>query len=257
MERVLPSSEVKERISDLAVGLAADCDAPEADVERLMSENLKGANALPFAAFVTHDGKWVGGFSGFKDAAEFLKVLDAAEQSPLIQASEATRKKLAGLADKATKAAGAGDWKTVATACREAAKTSGRCPERKALVALRRKAGEWASGRLDESVAAARAGDIAKAQAAIADVRKQLAGDPEAGDADKGTKALRRLAAIPAGEAGARNREKAAVEYRESRWAAIFEPAPAEDPAKPEDQAKPDDAAKPEPDDGGIEEGDG
>jgi len=249
VERVLPGSEVKDRIQDLAVGLAADCDAPEADVERLMRENLKGANMLPFAAFVTHDGKWVGGFSGFRDAAEFLKVLDAAEQSPLIQASEATRKKLGGLADKATKAAEAGDWKTVATACREAAKSSGRCPERKALVALRKKAGAWASGRLDEAVAAARAGDVAKAQAAIADVRKQLAGDPEADDADTGTKALRRLAAIPAGEAGARNREKAAVEYRESRWAAIFEPAP--------DAAKPDDPAKPEPDDGGIEEGGG
>jgi hypothetical protein len=246
VERVLPSPEVKERLGDLAVGLAADCDAPESDVEKLMNDNLKGATMLPFAAFVTHDGKWVGGFSGNKDATAFLKVLDAAEQSPLIQATEATRKKLAGLADKATKAAEAGDWKVVATASREAAKTTGRCAERKTLAALRKNASAWASGRLDEAVASARSGDVAKAQLAIADVRKQLAGEPEAADADMGTKALKRLAAIPAGDAGARNREKAAEEHRETRWAAIFEPAPAAEPKK-----------EPEPDEGGIEEGGG
>jgi hypothetical protein len=221
VERVLPSSEVKDRISDLAVGLAADCDAPQADVERLMSENLKGANVLPFAAFVTHDGKWVGGFSGFKDAAEFLKVLDAAEQSPLIQATEATRKKLKGLADKATKGAEAGDWKAVVAACRDAAKTTGRCPERKALAALRRKAQEWAFARLDEAVKAAQSGDYGKAQEAIADVKKHCAGEPEGADADIGVKAVRKRSLVQAGEGGAL--EKAGREFKATRWAVLFE----------------------------------
>lgn len=235
---------MKERLSDLAVGLASDCDAPESDVEALMRENLKGASTLPFVAFVTHDGKWVGGFSGFKDAAAFVGVLESAEESPLLQATKAVQAKLATLATKATKASEAGDWKTVVASCREAAKTTGRCPERKTLAGLRKSAGAWAAGRFDEAVAAARAGDAAKAQAAIADVRKHFAGEPEADDADTGTKALRRLSLIPAGDAGAPNRAKAAKEYEGTRWAAIFSEARAEAPAEPK------------PDESGVEEGD-
>lgn len=232
MERVLPSPEVKELIADLAVGLASDCDAPESEVSKIMQANLKGAGMLPFAAFITPDGKWVEGFSGFRDTEQFVKVLDAAEKSPLIQASEATRKKLAALSEKAGKAAEGGDWKSVAGAWHEAQKTTGRCAERKALAALRKKAGEWANGRLDEAVKAAQKGDVATAQAAIADVKKQLAGDPEAADADTGVKAMRKLSLLPAGDEKAR--QKAALEFTDTRWAAAFEggPAPNEEPAK-------------------------
>lgn len=235
MERVLPDPEVKERIADLAVGLASNCDAPEGDVEKLMREHLKGASTLPFVAFVTHDGRWVGGFSGYRDVAAFRKALDDAEGSPLIQASEAVRKKLAGLGQKAAKAAEAGDWKGVVAAAREAGKTTGRCSERKALAALRAKAKAWASARLDEAAKAARGGDSAAAQAAIAEVRLQYAGEPEAAEADAGAKAVRKLSLLPAGEAGARAREKAAEEFRGTRWEAIFLPpeVPAEAPADP------------------------
>ena len=48
MQRVLPDPSVKDRIAKLCVGLAADCDAPEDSVERLMSANLAGAQTLPF-----------------------------------------------------------------------------------------------------------------------------------------------------------------------------------------------------------------
>ncbi|MFI5402884.1 MAG: hypothetical protein ACHQ1G_08110 [Planctomycetota bacterium] len=241
---------MKERIADLAVGLAADCDAPESVVESMMRTNLKGANALPFAAFVTHDGKWVGGFSGFKDAAEFAKVLAAAEESPLIRATDAVMKKLAALVDRAGKAAEKGDWKTVVAAGRDGAKTTGRCPERKALAAILKQAREWAKGRLDGAASAAQAGDMAAANEAIAEVRKQFAGEPEAADADLGTKAVRRLALIPAGDAGARNREKAAQEFQDTRWAAIFTPKPA---AAAEPAPKPE--APSEGDDEGLQEG--
>jgi len=249
VERVLPSTEVKERIRDLAVGLASDCDSPEGDVETMMRENLKGAGTLPFVAFVTHDGKWVGGFSGFRDVAEFVRVLDAAEGSPLIQATDAVRKKLAVLADKAGKAAEKSDWKAVVLAAREAAKTTGRCHERKALAAHVKAAREWAAGRLDGAVKAAQAGDLVAANEATADVKKQFAGEPEALDADTGTKALRKLSLIPAGDAGARSREKAAQEFADTRWAAVFVPGTDAEPAgKPE---------APSGDEGGIEEGTG
>lgn len=233
MERVLPSPEVKDRLKDLAVGLAADCDAPEHDVERIMHDNLKGASTLPFVGFVTYDGKWVGGYSGFRDSPEFLKALEEAEQSPLIQATDAVRKKLAALVERAEKAAEKGDWKGVMAAARDAAKLKGRCPERSTLAATTKKARDWATARFDEAVKAARAGDITTAQQTVGDVRKQFAGEPEAEEADLGTKALRRLSLIPAGDAGARSREKATEEYKDTRWSTIFTPseeAPAGDP---------------------------
>lgn len=251
MERVLPSPEVKDLLADLAVGLASDCDAPEGDVESLMRENLKGAGTLPFAAFVTHDGKWVGGFSGFKDTADFVRVVEAAESSPAIQASDATRKKLAALADKASKAAEAADWKNVVLAARDAGKTTGRCAERKTLAGLRKKAHEWASARLDEAVKAAQSGDLPKAQEAIADVKKQFAGEPEGTDADLGVKAVRKLSQLPPGDAGARGR--AAKEFMDTRWGAAFEKPAEESPTREPEKAP---GEKPSGDDG-IEEGGG
>lgn len=71
MQRVLPDPKIKQRLADLAVGLASNCDAPEQSVEQLMRANLPNARTLPFVAFVSHDGKWVRGFSGFRDAAKF------------------------------------------------------------------------------------------------------------------------------------------------------------------------------------------
>jgi hypothetical protein len=226
---------VKELLADLAVGLASDCDAPEGDISSMMRDNLKGASTLPFVGFVTHDGKWVGGFSGYKDTAEFAKALEAAEQSPLIRASDATRKKLAALVEKATKAAEAADWKGVVAAAREGGKTTGRCAERKALAGLMKQARAWASGRLDEAVKAAQTGDYAKAQEAIADVKKHLAGEPEAADAELGAKAVRKLSQVPAGDVAARNR--AAKEFMDTRWDAAFEAKPAESAPEPEKPA--------------------
>src|SRR5262245_35254171 len=98
-----------------------------------MRANLKGAGTLPFAGFISHDGKWVDGFSGFKDTAEFVKVLDAVDKSPILNATDAVKKKLAVLAASAEKAAAKSDWKTVMKAWQDASKTTGRCPERKAL----------------------------------------------------------------------------------------------------------------------------
>jgi hypothetical protein len=220
---------VKARIGALAVGLAADCDSPERDVESLMSTNLPGAGTLPFAGFVTPDLKWVGGFSGYKDESGFLGVLEAAEKSPLLDATEAVKKKLATLADKATKAAEKGDWKTVMASGTEAAATTGRCPDRGRLEDLVKKARAWAEERLAGVVADVRkGGDLPAARKALEDVRKAFAGEAEAEDAAKGLKALQRIGNIRAVEADPKGldpesiRKKAAKEYEGSRWAAAF-----------------------------------
>lgn len=236
MERVLPGAEIKTRISALAVGYAADCDAPEGGVEDVMRENLPGATGLPFVALVTHDGTWIDGFSGFRDGPALLEVLTRAEKSPLLDATDAVRKQLEKLASNAVKAADKGDWKTVLTAGKDAAKSSGRCPERTTVKEAVAKAREWANTQLTSAVVdASSGGDLAPIRKNLAEVRRHFTGEPEAADAEIGAKAITRLHQIREAEANpnpARDlRDKAAVMFKDSRWAAIFTkpPAPAED----------------------------
>lgn len=235
MQRVLPAASIKAKIGALAVGLAADCDDPEAAVDKLMREHLPGASTLPFAGFITHDGKWVGGFSGYKDEAAFQTVLTAAAASPLLDATPAVRKQLEKVSAAATAAAERGDWKAVLKAAQQAAKSNGRCPERDAVKAAEARARAWAAEQLDAAAQEARAGgDLAPVRKRLADVRRQFAGEPEADEADVGAKAVRRLTQIldaekmpnPAHDL----REKAAAMFKNSRWAKIFA-APAADDA--------------------------
>jgi hypothetical protein len=242
VERVLPSAEVKARIGALAVGLAADCDSPESEVEQIMSANLAGAQMLPFAGFVSFDGKWVAGFSGYRDTGEFLKVLDTADKSPLLNATDAVRKKLAALVKIAEPAAKKGDWKTVVKACKDASKMFGRCPEREALAGFEKQALDWANGQFDAVVKDARSGaDLTEARKKLNDVKRHFAGEPEGADADLGLKAIAKLSVLVAAEASgaplpAGARAKAASEYKDSRWAQIFEKGPV--PETPPEEGK-------------------
>jgi len=254
VERVLPDPAVKERMQDLVVGLAANCDAPESEVSKIMHENLKGAGTLPFVGFVTHDGKWVGGFSGYKDTEAFVKVLAAAEETPYLQATKAVRAKLATLSEKAAKAAEQPDWKTVVAVAKDAAKTTGRCPERTAIVATMKKAQAWAAGKMDEAIKAAQAGNVAPANEALAEVRKCFMGEPEGADAETGIKAVKRLSTIleaeAKGTASASSRDRARKEFNETRWMAIFEQSGT--PLGPNE----DGTKEPDDDKGGVEEND-
>ncbi len=214
-------------MAELAIGLAADCDNPEPAVAKIFRAKLPGATGLPFVAFITHDTKWVDGYSGFKNTGDFQKVMEKADKSPYLQASKATRKKLAGIVARAEKAAGRGDWKSVMKAAKDTAKTSGRCPERKQMRALVAKAHGWAEAEIKRALKLARsADDLAQARKVLMDVRKRMARLPEADDAAEGLKALRQLTRIHKIEAAGKGkdglREKAAAKFKESRWAAIF-----------------------------------
>jgi len=252
VERVLPSDEVKAKVAALTVGLASDCDSPEGDVDQLVRKNLSGASTLPFVGLVAYDGTWVAGFSGFKDAAGLLAVLEEAEKSPVLQASAATQKKIAGLATRAEKSAGKGDWKSVLKAGRDVMKMYGRCPERETLAGLVKQARDWAAGRFAEVERICRSGgDLAEARKVLGEVRKHFTGEPERDESDAGLKAIQRLATIVSvesrGSAPEGLREKAVAEHKDSRWARIFEKDEAAEAAAPEDAPGP----------GDIEEGDG
>jgi hypothetical protein len=229
VERVLPSPDVKPRMGALAIGLASDCDHPEEAVARIMQEHLSGGTTLPFAGFLTPDGKWVDGFSGYRDVKAFAEVLTSVEKSPMLQTAPAVRKQLEKGAAAATAAAEHGDWKTVLAEVKKASKSSGRCPERDALRAAEKKARDWSAAELEAAVQEAGSGvDLTKPRKHLTDVKAQFAGEPEFADAETGSKAMNQLQLIR--EAEVRSgpmpmaRDKAAATFKGTRWAAVFVP---------------------------------
>ena len=148
---------------------------------------MPGARTLPFVGFITHDGKWVGGYAGSKQPGAFLDVLNKAADTPYLKASKATRKKLAGIVARAEKAAAKDDWKTVIKSGKDVAKTTGRCPERQQMAKLIGRAHAWGDKELKRAVTLAQsADDVAEPRKVLMAVKKNLSGEPEAADAAVG-----------------------------------------------------------------------
>ena len=228
MERVLPLPTVKDRMSALAVGLAVDWYAADPAIEELCAKNLPDPRNAPMVGFLTADGVWVDGYSGWIEEVDFLKVLERVEKSPLLLAKPAVRKQLEKHAAAAGPAADKGDWQVVLTAAREARKSTGRCPERDTIVAAETKARAWAAGELDGVVQLAKTStDLAALRKKLGVVKQKFTGEPEAADADTGMKALQKLALVREVEAAgnpARDlRERHAAPFKDTRWVALFD----------------------------------
>ena len=223
----MPDARVKDRLAALTVGLAVDWYAAEPAIEELCAKNLPEPRKAPMVGFLTPDGRWVDGYSGWLEEPEFLKVLARAEASPLLLATPAVQKQLAKLAPAATAAAAKGNWKTVLAAAREARKSTGRCAERTAIAEAQQQARAWAETQLAAvAQTAASGGELAPLRKQLAAVEQHFAGEPEAADADTGTKALQRLQVVREVEAlpnPARDlRERSAAPYHGTRWEAVF-----------------------------------
>jgi hypothetical protein len=237
VERVLPNATVKTRMSALAVGLAVDWYTADAAIVELCDKNLPDPKAAPMVAFLSADGAWVDGYSGWIEPVDFLKVVARAEASPLLHAKPEVRKALEKPAASATAAAAKADWKTVLTAAREAKKSMGRCPERTAIANAEKQARNWAAGELDAiAQAAATGGDLAALRKRLTAVKAPFAGEPEAADVDTGLKALQRLAFVREVEAGgnpARDlRPRSAEPFQGTRWTAVFDKPTTPPPGK-------------------------
>ncbi len=79
VERVLPASNVRARIADIAIGLADDADESDPRVDRLLSSGIASPTTLPLCGFVTPELKWSSGWSGYMDNASFGGHLSLAE----------------------------------------------------------------------------------------------------------------------------------------------------------------------------------
>lgn len=228
MEGVIGNPGVRDRVRNVAVGLAAPCDPPEAEPElsRFFTERFPAAPSLPFVAFVTHDFQFVHGFTDARSAKEFLADLDIAQKSPLFPATEQDEESMRKLAATAAAAADSEDWAAVLQAGRAAAKIPGRCDSRPEVEDAVQEARDWARNRLDEAVDALLSTDGAGDPKANLDaVRKVFKGEPEADEAAQGLDAMAEVARIrKAGPSKAdAARGKARERFRGTRWERLFE----------------------------------
>ncbi len=229
MQRVLTADSIKQRLGELAIGFAADCDEPDGNIDILIHDNLPNASTLPFVAFLTPDGQWVCGASGYQEIDAMRALLDQAAASTLMDAKPEVRKALEKHAAAAAAALAKSDWKLVLAAAREAKKSTGRCPERKTIVEAERKARAWAVAEFESIVQAANAGgELVSLRKRLTAMKAPFAGEPEALDCDAGLKALQRLQVVREVEAGgnpAKNlRPRSAEPFKGTRWTALFEP---------------------------------
>ena len=245
---------LKDRFSDLCVGLAADCDTPDPRVETIFKTGLPGAGALPFVAFVSPDLGWITGWAGAttpSDIGPHLKVAETwraraavartgggrtpppavpAGASVLGQAPRAARgtpasdfEKARSLLFQARLAAGAGRHGEVLRLDVEAGRLAVRV-EPAEWATLGQHATAWAETCLCAAATAARARKCEDAAKLLADVRREMEGRPAESEAVRGERAVAKLKSVDAVPAAGKDaaREAAAKEFQGSRWEALF-----------------------------------
>ncbi len=110
---------------------------------------------------------------------------------------------------------------------------NGRASARDKIAESVAKAREWAESELSKDVQSATKGEDRNAvRASLAKIASAFAGEPEAKDAENGTKAITKLGVIEtlAAEQQAAAKDKAAKDFAGTRWAALFGGAAAEKP---------------------------
>jgi|SRR5579862_4587220 len=116
-ERVLPSPEVVALLSSKFVCLKVDADNPGPAAK--FTGQVKG-DILPFIAYVSPDGKFISGTSGFRSVPVFLADLEAVLRSDVLKVPADLERKLSKLADQAAKDLEANKVSAVLKAAREA-----------------------------------------------------------------------------------------------------------------------------------------
>jgi len=226
-EEIITKDPIRARLSAIAVGLAADCDKPDAELEKLFRAHLAGATATPFVGFVTPDLKWVGGWSGMRWETEFQTTLEEVEKNPMLDASPTATKQLEGMLGVAKKAAEMADWKVVAKAGRDASRIWGRSAARTELIGVVALARTWASEQLALALKAAQDpfANVLPVRASLNAVAAAFTGEPEAEDAKRGIKAIDRIGSIRNqgdGNEAEAARTKALAEFKGTRWEVLF-----------------------------------
>jgi len=188
--RVLPDPEVVAVLSAKFVCVKVDADNPGA-AEKILGQ-VKG-NTLPFYAYVTPDGKFISGTSGYRDTAVFKSDLDAALKSDLMRVPPDAEKKLAKMAEQAAKDLEAKKIPAVVKAAKDADAIRGTSESKDKVKQLYAQAIEAGQQKIKEAAELCKDAKFDEALALLAATAKDYKGTELEKPAAAATKAAERL----------------------------------------------------------------
>ena len=208
--RVLPAKDVAAILAAKFVCVKVNVDSPGPAAKIL--EQVQG-NTLPFFAYVTPEGKFISGTSGFRDEKTFKADLEGVLQSDVLRVPAPLEKKLASMAEQAAKDAEAGKTAAVVKTARQAEAIRGSSASKDRIRELYAKALEDGRGRLEAAADLCREGKFDDAGKVVSEVSKDYKGTELEKAAAAANKALPRLRqAHKDAEAGNANAAKRAWE---------------------------------------------
>jgi hypothetical protein len=129
--RVLPAKAISALLSENFICVKVNIDTPPAPAQKLL-EQVNG-NTLPFYAYITPEGRFISGTSGFRDEARFKADLEGVIKSDLLKVSADAEKGLAAAAEQAGKDLESKKFGSVVKAARDAESVKGVSDSKKKL----------------------------------------------------------------------------------------------------------------------------
>lgn len=208
--RVLPAKDVAAILAAKFVCVKVNADSPGAAAKIL--DQVQG-NTLPFFAYVSPDGKFISGTSGFRDEKTFKADLEGVLASDLLRVPAPLEKKLATMAEQAAKDAEAGKTAAVVKTAKQAQAIRGSSPSKDKIAELYAKAIDEGQQKLKDAAGLCGEGTFDDAEKLVSAVSKDFKGTELEKPAAAAAKALPRLKqAHKDSEAGNKNSAKRAWE---------------------------------------------
>jgi hypothetical protein len=170
---VLPAADVVAILSAKFICVKVDCDNP-GPAEKMLSQ-VKG-NTLPFYAYVTPDGKFISGTSGFRNQKAFLADLEGVLKNDALKVPPELEKKLAKMADQAAKDFEGGKMAAVVKAARDADAMRGFSDSKDKIKDLFAQAIEKGQARIKEAAGLCSEGKFDEASAILTPLARDYKG---------------------------------------------------------------------------------
>ncbi len=191
--RVLPKKEIQALLASNFVCVKIDADSVPSEIEPIMKQG--NGKTLPFYAYLTPEGNFISGTSGYRGAAEFAKDLQSALRSEPMRASPNAQASLAAAAEQAEKDFKAKKYPAVLLATQEALEVRGWSDSKAKLRELGAKCEEIGQVRLAEALALVRKGNLKAASGLVRSVQKEFAETTIGRTADLAVSSIRDLEA--------------------------------------------------------------
>ena len=187
---VLPAAEISAILSSKFICVKIDADNP-GDAEKMLGQ-VKG-NVLPFYAYVTPEGKFISGTSGFRNEKVFKADLEGAMKSDLMKVPADAEKKLAKAAEQAAKDLEAKKVASVLKAAKDADTIRGFSDSKDKLKELAAQAVQLGHQRIKEAADLCKDSKFEEAAAILSTVAKDFKGSEVEPAAAAATKAVDHL----------------------------------------------------------------